>query len=323
MPNARTPSIHIQRQTFHEMDFIIKDTDTSVANAIRRVAIAEVPTMAIDLVHIQVNTSCLHDEFLAHRLGLVPLTSHRVDEFEYTRDCPYCSDHCLHCSVTFSLDVQCTTDEETVTVTSQDLVNSDATESQLAASVQPVHLSLEKDHMESSSSGIVLAKLAKGQRIQLTAIAKKGIGKEHAKWSPVCTISYKTDPTVQFDLTKLNAVLSERAKRALVASSDECLAIDPKTNQLVYETAFIRGRISLPLDCVKKMTILVSECAGDPCAVLVYNNDPNQFYFSLETTGALSSEDVLRHTLRVVQRKLNQLSAHLQSTFQENLHALF
>jgi hypothetical protein len=71
------------------------------------------------------------------------------------------------------------------------------------------------------------------------------------------------------------------------------------------------------------MTILVSECAGDPCAVLVYNNDPNQFYFSLETTGALSSEDVLRHTLRVVQGKLNQLSAHLQSTVQENLHALF
>ncbi|GJQ15096.1 hypothetical protein GpartN1_g6887.t1 [Galdieria partita] len=308
------------------MDFIIKDTDTSVANAIRRVAIAEVPTMAIDLIHMQVNTSSLHDEVLAHRLGLVPLTSHRVDEFEYTRDCPYCSDHCSHCSVTFDLDVQCT--EEALTVTSQDLVNTSALESQLAASVQPVHFSGEYNSTPSeenglASNGIVLAKLAKGQRIRLTAIAKKGVGKEHAKWSPVCTISYKTDPTVQFDLNILNTLLSDEAKRALVKSSDECLAIDPKSNQLVYETAFTLGRISLPLDCVKKMTLLVLEGLGDPTQVLEYNNDPHQFYFSLETTGALSSEDVLRHTFRVIQTKLNQLSAHLQSTVQENLNTLF
>lgn len=312
------------------MEFWITDTDTSVANAIRRTAIAEVPTMAIDLVHMEINTSSLHDEFLAHRLGLIPLTSHRVDEFEYTRDCPYCSDHCIHCSVTFALDVQCST-EEAITVTSQDLVNISAQESPLAASVEPVHFSGETNNTDTNlsakdgaiSNGIVLAKLAKGQQIRLTAIAKKGIGKEHAKWSPVCTISYKTDPAVQFDLSKLNSLLSDEAKRALVKSSDECLAIDPKNNQLVYETAFTLGRISLPLDCVKKMTLLVLECSGDPCAILEYNNDPNKFYFSLETTGALSSEDVLRFTFRVVQRKLNQLSAHLQSTVQENLSTLF
>lgn len=47
--------------------------DASVANALRRIMISEVPTMAIENVYIYNNTSVMHDEILAHRLGLIPI----------------------------------------------------------------------------------------------------------------------------------------------------------------------------------------------------------------------------------------------------------
>jgi DNA-directed RNA polymerase II subunit RPB3 len=48
-----------------------------------QVMIAEVPTMAIDLVTISENQSALQDEFLAHRLGLIPLRVESGVKFEY------------------------------------------------------------------------------------------------------------------------------------------------------------------------------------------------------------------------------------------------
>jgi DNA-directed RNA polymerase II subunit RPB3 len=73
MPQQRFPKIEILQIAPHYIQFILSETDTSMANALRRIMIAEVPTLAIDLVEYAENSSVLNDEYIAHRLGLIPI----------------------------------------------------------------------------------------------------------------------------------------------------------------------------------------------------------------------------------------------------------
>ena len=64
----RFPKVHIRDLNEETCKFVLSETDVSVANALRRVMLAEVPTIAIDLVELESNSSVLNDEFIAHRL---------------------------------------------------------------------------------------------------------------------------------------------------------------------------------------------------------------------------------------------------------------
>lgn len=87
---TRFPTVRIRELKDDYIKFELKDTDPSIANALRRIMIAEVPTLAIDLVEIETNSSVLNDEFLSHRLGLIPLKSERAMEMRLSRDCDAC-----------------------------------------------------------------------------------------------------------------------------------------------------------------------------------------------------------------------------------------
>ncbi|RKP08279.1 DNA-directed RNA polymerase [Thamnocephalis sphaerospora] len=173
------PEIAIRHLDKDRVNFVLSNADLSVANALRRAMISEVPTIAIDIVQFEENTTVLADEFLAHRLGLIPLYSANVEQFKYTTEC-VCTEYCSACSVVLTLEAKCTREGETVMVTSRDLQSHDP-------KVSPV-MSDEFDR------GIMIVKLHKGQEIKLTCIARKGLGQMHAKWSPVSAVGFEYDP---------------------------------------------------------------------------------------------------------------------------------
>jgi DNA-directed RNA polymerases I and III subunit RPAC1 len=65
-----------------EIVFDLIGAEPPLANALRRILLAEIPTMAIEKVTMWQNTSIIPDENLAHRVGLIPIKADpRLFEF--------------------------------------------------------------------------------------------------------------------------------------------------------------------------------------------------------------------------------------------------
>ena len=159
----------------------IKGVDRVYANALRRFAISEVPCMAIDDVVVQQNSSVLYDEILAHRLGLIPLSTD-LKGYVLPQDCSCKEDlGCSKCRVLLVLNAVATDDVKTIY--SGDLRSEDE-------SVKPY------------VDNIPIVKLAPDHEIKLEAYAKLGKGRDHAKWQPVSvsTLTDTEDPST-FHLT--------------------------------------------------------------------------------------------------------------------------
>ena len=121
LANTKVKILSISRYT---VAFELLNTDLAIANSLRRIMISEVPTITIDLVEVRENTSALHDEFIAHRLGLVPLNSESIDNYVTSDECA-CQRMCSKCSVNFKLHVLCPPDRDRSEVTSRNISGSD------------------------------------------------------------------------------------------------------------------------------------------------------------------------------------------------------
>lgn len=153
-----------------EIVLLLEDIDIGIANAIRRAAISEVPSLAIEYVEFHENTSSFYDEIIAHRLGLVPIKTD-LKLFNYPESCPCGGKGCPSCTLRLTLSKE-----------GPGMVYSD-------------DLKPEVPGME-TVKGIPILKLGKGQKITLQAIAVLGNSKRHAKWQPAIA-GYKYYPEIK------------------------------------------------------------------------------------------------------------------------------
>jgi DNA-directed RNA polymerase subunit D len=134
-------------------------THNTIVNAFRRVILDEVPTFAIEDVEIVKNDSALYDETLAHRLGLVPLTTD-LSAYNMKKDCKCGTVGCALCEVKMSF-------------------------SQIEIGyVYSGSIKSEDPAVKPAFDTIPLTKLLDGQEIDVNVVAVLGVGRTHAKWAP-------------------------------------------------------------------------------------------------------------------------------------------
>jgi|Deesub1362A_J573_1020465.scaffolds.fasta_scaffold00098_74 DNA-directed RNA polymerase subunit D len=165
--------VEILEETDNSMRFILSEAHPSLANALRRIMVSEVPTLAIEDVTIIENTSSLYDEIIAHRLGLIPIRTD-LDIMNLREECVCKGEGCPNC--TLKLTLNSTGKDRIITVYSHDLKSEDER-------LKPIE-------------GIPIIKLGKEQKLVLEAEAILGKGKDHAKWQPA-VVGYKYYPAIE------------------------------------------------------------------------------------------------------------------------------
>jgi DNA-directed RNA polymerase alpha subunit len=154
------------------MEFSLENATLGFANALRRIMISEVPTIAIEWTDFHDNSSAMFDEEIAYRLGLIPL-KFDPKKFIFKDECKCSGKGCTLCQAVFAL-------EKTgpCTVYSGDL--------------KPVNKAVHPTNPK-----FPIVQLLKGQHISLEAVANMGTGSDHAKFQ-AANVTFKHNPeTIQ------------------------------------------------------------------------------------------------------------------------------
>ena len=111
---------------------------------------------------------------------------------------------CPKCSVNFKMHVVCQSDRDKIEVTSKNITPHDIE--------NPVIPVVYQDDQGNEEDPIRIMMLSKNQQLDMTMVAKKGIGKIHSKWSPVSTCTMRKQPIVRIDEEIVNKQLTHEQK---------------------------------------------------------------------------------------------------------------
>lgn len=155
----------------------IRHAPLSVVNAVRRIVLSDVPTVALDDANVVINTSDHHDEFLVHRISLLPVCFGEQAIREWSGDDEW----------TVELSARCDDASTIRNVYARDLI------------VRRNGLLIDADplfplHPVTKSSPLLL-RLRSGQEVSATFVPRLGTARARGvRWCPVsCCVHRKID----------------------------------------------------------------------------------------------------------------------------------
>jgi DNA-directed RNA polymerase alpha subunit len=413
----------LERPSPDELVFELIGVDVSFANALRRIMIAEVPTVAFETIYMWNNTGLIHDEVLSHRLGLIPLNvdPRHFDEYGFDVDedgNPAATDRN---TIVFRLNATCgrnpkddekirkkmeskwkaeglvsgydvmgesaskqskedinrtrmmeegegeeeENDEEDIDNLEPSVMNLSladkaaaaavATSSNNAAFTTPIdsphrpftrhvyardllwapqgdqlaRFPLTASSSSSSSKGdegggvlggitgggirplhedILIAKLRPGQVIELEAHARKGVGKDHAKFSPVATASYRLLPHIEI----VKPIYDELAEELVNWYEPGVFRTVPATEN----GHRVKAVVSNPYACTMSRNFMRNPILKESIKM---SRVPNHFIFSVESVGMMAPAIIVAEALTILQKKCERVSALADDAEENNM----
>jgi DNA-directed RNA polymerase I and III subunit RPAC1 len=282
------------------------------------------------------NTSLIHDEVLSHRLGLIPLQmdARRLDEPDEEDDSPTDRN-----TVVFRMSVMCNksaagakeanADDEEDNDSDDDVVLSradleEAATESAAAGGKAKKLQFPKGrpytkHVYSRDlvwvpqgdqkerfedirpvhDDILVAKLRPGQTIALEAHGRRGIGKDHSKFSPVATASYRLMPLIEL----LEPVYDELADELVHVYEPGVFSLAP-TDSTDPPGTTRKAKVCNPYACTMSRNYMRNPILKKAIRM---SRVPDHFIFTVESVGMYSPAVLVAESLRILQQKCQRV----------------
>lgn len=237
--------------------------------------ISEVPTLAIEDVRVYDNTSPLFDEILAHRLGLIPLTT-KQDAYLTRSECSCNDEGCERCTATLTMSV-----EGPLLASSKDLISHDP-------------------YAQPAEPDIPIIKLAEDQKVVIEARAILDYGKRHTKWQPTTVCGYKNYPVISVD--------------ARCDGCGQCIEECPRGILEISKkkVRVIEGKLEECALCKLCEKICMSTGIGDMPAIKISTED-SRFIFNVEGCGSVTTKEILIQGLMFLKKEADSLSKEIRA----------
>jgi len=287
--------IHLISCDDQTLVFDMVGVEAPIANALRRILISEIPTMAIDKVYIYNNTSIMQDEVLAHRLGLIPI---KVDPRLFSYKNPFTQDYTASETIVFKLEIECTRNDNPPDNHPESQYNNSRVLSQHLEWIPKSDQASTHPTIRPVHEDIIITKLRPGQKIHLEAYCEKGIGQQHAKFSPVSTATYRLLPEITFK----KDILDDDAQELVNLCPMKVFDIEDLGN------GHTRPVVARPRTCT-----MCRECIRPPKfeSRVQLGRIKDHFIFSVESTGILPPRELFQDAVKVLMNKCDTFEKQL------------